>query len=126
VNNPLFVYGTLKSGSNHEFAVRLRQASEFISAGRVQGSLYRIAHYPGWVEDSSGGWVTGEIWRPHEPDALLAMLDEYEGREYTRVIRHIDTAGSAGDGSLECWVYLYSASIEGKEQIISGNWPVGS
>jgi len=146
---PLFVYGTLRSESDHEFARLLRGASDFVSVGRVRGSLYRIAQYPGWVEEESLGgplpygrgseagsvhfegsviqsrdrkgpdrWVTGEIWKPHEPASLLATLDRYEGPEYNRVVRSVDTP----QGPADCWAYLYVASIQGKERIISGNW----
>jgi gamma-glutamylcyclotransferase (GGCT)/AIG2-like uncharacterized protein YtfP len=119
VDYPLFVYGTLRSESDHEYARLLRGVSEFVSAGRLRGSLYRVAHYPGWVEDGDpDGWVHGEIWRPRHAATLLPKLDFYEGPEYRRVIRAIDTSA----GPVDSWVYLYAASIEGKERIISGDW----
>ena len=117
---PLFVYGTLRRGHQNEFARLLHGASDFVSMGRVRGKLYRIAHYPGCVEDDGDGWVTGEIWRPRSE--LLQRLDEYEGAEYQRVSRMIEMA----EGPVECWVYLYVASIEGKPVIESGDWVDGS
>lgn len=114
---PLFVYGTLRSGSGNHFAQLLEAASDFVATGRVRGSLYRIAHYPGWVEDSDG-WVQGEIRQPRDSGALLRELDEYEGEEYRRVLRVVETA----DASRECWVYLFEASIEDKTRIFSGDW----
>jgi gamma-glutamylcyclotransferase (GGCT)/AIG2-like uncharacterized protein YtfP len=123
VEYPLFVYGTLRGGSDNDFARRLQAECEFIATGRLRGSLYRIAHYPGCVEESESAngadaWVTGEIWRPRESQALLEALDNYEGEEYRRVLRSVETA----EGPAVCWVYLYAASIEGKQRIISGDW----
>ena len=114
---PLFVYGTLRSGSGNAFARLLQETSDFAGMGRVRGSLYRIAHYPGWVEDSNG-WVTGEIWLPRDAGSLLVELDEYEGLDYRRLTRAIESANGARD----CWVYLYVRSIEGKPRMISGDW----
>ena len=120
---PLFVYGTLRSGSGHAFARLLSETSDFVGTGRLRGSLYRIAHYPGWVEDL-GGWVKGEVWQPRDSSAirstgsLLGELDEYEGPEYRRITRTIETE----IGPRECWVYLYVSSIEGKPRLISGDW----
>ena len=114
---PLFVYGTLRSGSGHAFARLLESASEFVAAGRLRGSLYRIAHYPGWVEDSDG-WVRGEIWQPRDAGSLLRELDEYEGPDYRRLVRGVETTARL----IECWVYLYTKSVEGKPRIHSGDW----
>jgi gamma-glutamylcyclotransferase (GGCT)/AIG2-like uncharacterized protein YtfP len=128
VDYPLFVYGTLRSGSESEFARRLHDSSEFVSTGRVRGCLYRIATYPGCVEEEcvensdgsndSNTWVTGEIWRPRENRTLLETLDRYEGPEYRRVVRTVETP----EAPVDCWVYLYIASIDGKQRIISGDW----
>ena len=117
---PLFVYGTLRRGHDNEFARLLHGASEFVCGGRVRGKLYQIAHYPGWVEvpDSSDSWVTGELWSPRNAEQLLQRLDEYEGTEYQRVARTIETPG----GPVECWVYLYVAPVTGKSLVTSGDW----
>lgn len=114
---PLFVYGTLRRGSGNAFARLLQDTSDFVATGRVRGSLYRIAEYPAWVEDSDG-WVTGEIWQPRDAGSLLRELDEYEGAEYRREIRNVETEA----GARECWVYLYVRSTEGKIRLFSGDW----
>ncbi len=121
MDHPLFVYGTLRKGSGDEFASLLESASDFVATGCVRGSLYRIAHYPGWVEDSDG-WVQGEIRQPRDSGSLLHELDEYEGPDYRRVLRVMETDG----GPLQCWVYLYSRSIEGKSRVVSGDWLIGN
>ncbi len=116
MDHPLFVYGTLRGGSDNEYARLLQAESEFVTTGRLRGALYRIAHYPGWVENSEG-WVVGEIWRPRST-AVIEILDAYEGAEYQRVTREVETV----DGPVRCWVYLFVASIAGKPVIPSGDW----
>jgi gamma-glutamylcyclotransferase (GGCT)/AIG2-like uncharacterized protein YtfP len=122
---PLFVYGTLRRGHDNEYARLLAEASDFVCTGRVRGTLYRIAHYPGCVEDGlPDRWVAGEIWRPDSDetaDRLLKSLDAYEGREYTRASRIVETAG----GPVECWIYLYTDPVAGKTEIESGDWLAG-
>ena len=88
---PLFVYGTLRRGSEKAFARLLHETSDYVAAGRLRGSLYQIgAAYPGWVEDSSD-WVVGDIFQPRDAGSLLRELDEYEGAEYARVKREVET-----------------------------------
>ena len=114
---PLFVYGTLRSGYGNAFARLLHDTSDFVSTGRLRGSLYRIGHYAGWVEDSDG-WVTGEIWQPRDSGSVLGELDEYEGAEYRRLIRTVE----ASEGPRQCWVYLYVSPLDGKPRLLSGDW----
>ena len=114
---PLFVYGTLRRGSEHAFARLLRETSEFVCPGRLRGSLYSIANYPGWVEDSDD-FVLGDIFQPRDAGSLMRELDEYEGPEYERVLRMVQTA----TGPRECWVYLYKEAVAGKSRLISGDW----
>ena len=114
---PLFVYGTLRSGSEHAFARLLRETSDLVCTGRLRGSLYRIAGYPGWVEDSQD-FVTGEVFQPRDAGSLMMELDEYEGSEYQRVRRMVETAS----GERECWVYLYVEPVDDKSRLISGDW----
>ena len=117
---PLFVYGTLRRGSSNAFARLLRETCEFVATGRLRGSLYRIAAYPGWVEDPGGGgdWVVGDVYQPRDAGSLLRELDEYEGPEYARVRRAVETT----EGPRECWVYLYIISVAGKAKVLSGDW----
>ena len=114
---PLFVYGTLRNGSEHAFARLLRETSDLVGPGRLRGSLYRIAGYPGWVEDSEA-FVTGDIFQPRDAGSLMRELDEYEGPEYERVRRMVETTS----GERECWVYLYIQPVDGKSRLISGDW----
>ena len=118
MDHPLFVYGTLRSGSDHAFARLLRETSEYVCTGRLRGSLYRVASYPGWVEDSSSGWIIGEIYQPRDSGSLLRELDEYEGSDYERVKRVVETEA----GPRECWVYRFIGPVDGAAPVPSGDW----
>jgi gamma-glutamylcyclotransferase (GGCT)/AIG2-like uncharacterized protein YtfP len=80
----LFVYGTLRSAFDNRYAKLLRARAELVGPAAVPGSIFRIAHYPGYRPEPAGT-VHGEVYRLTEPEALLRILDQYEGAEYERV-----------------------------------------
>ena len=77
----LFVYGTLLSGFENPFARILAAETEFLGCGYLRGRLYRVTpRFPGLVLSEDPGDVAhGEIYRLGDPDALLALFDDYEG-----------------------------------------------
>jgi gamma-glutamylcyclotransferase (GGCT)/AIG2-like uncharacterized protein YtfP len=102
----LFVYGTLKRGSPNRHAERLARSAEFLGLARVRGRLYRLRPYP-WIrlQPLVNKWVSGEVFRLHDPSRLLRELDRYEGREFRRV----RADAIFPDGSrLPCWIYEYA------------------
>jgi gamma-glutamylcyclotransferase (GGCT)/AIG2-like uncharacterized protein YtfP len=111
----LFVYGTLRQGSNNKFARLLAEQAHFVGPARVRGRLYDFGRYPG--ARSEDGSIVGEIFRLDKPDKLLATLDDYEGPEYERSIAPAHT----DDGTVDCWIYWYKGSVRG-ESIASGDW----
>ncbi|MGD9810467.1 MAG: gamma-glutamylcyclotransferase [Sphingobium sp.] len=122
----LFVYGTLRRGCDTAHAHGLEEACDWAGPARVQGRLYRIAWYPGFVFDPLAGWVTGDLLRMRDPAAVLAGLDLYEEtgpgvaepQEYRREIIEVERQGSP----VEAWVYLYNRPVEGASLIASGDW----
>jgi gamma-glutamylcyclotransferase (GGCT)/AIG2-like uncharacterized protein YtfP len=112
----LFVYGTLRQGSNNKFARLLVERAHFVGPARVQGRLYDFGRYPGARPEN--GSIVGEIFRLGEPDKLLATLDDYEGPEYERAITPAHTHNG---GTVDCWIYWYVGSVRG-EIIASGDW----
>jgi gamma-glutamylcyclotransferase (GGCT)/AIG2-like uncharacterized protein YtfP len=111
----LFVYGTLRRGSDHPMALRLAKCATWVSAGTINGRLYRAGEYPGLVLDPGGSLVAGDLFRLHDPAAMLAQIDTYEEagpdfpapQEYIRNALPIVTP----TGTVTAWVYCY-------------NWPV--
>ena len=116
----LFVYGTLRVGSNNENAARLARQSRHIGRGSVRGRLYRVAHYPGLALPlSDTELVTGDVFDGVTAD-LLRELDEYEGDGYRRDLAEVSM--EAGGGSLAAYLYRYVLPTDGLEWIPSGDW----
>jgi gamma-glutamylcyclotransferase (GGCT)/AIG2-like uncharacterized protein YtfP len=115
----LFVYGTLRRGSDNKFARLLAARAEFSGPARVPGRLYDFGRYPGArYADQPDQWVIGEVFHLDEPAKLLAALDDYEGLEYERAL----VSATLDDGrSIECCIYWYVGSVPG-EIIASGDW----
>lgn len=124
----LFVYGTLRLGSQNPHAAFLHECCTHAGRGTITGRLYRIGYYPGVLLDPGGVQVLGDIFAlpPGEERAgLLQQLDHYEGvdrpeadAEYLREPVQVQTAS----GEVLCWVYLYNHSVAGKPEITSGDF----
>jgi len=126
MDNLLFVYGTLMQPDN-EFAVYLNSNCNFLSRGRVRGTLYDIGDYPGLIINTKvTSIVHGNVYKMNVPAEILKQLDFYEGvgpdeeqpNLYTREIRSIQT----DNGSVEAWVYIYNLPVTGYKLISSGNY----
>lgn len=124
----LFVFGTLLSGYDHPMARLLGQSAELIGEASYRGKLYLVRHYPGMVaSDDPADLVFGELYRMHDPDALLRTLDSYEGctpdrpqpHEYLRARITVELS----DGrAVETWTYLYNHPITHLPRIASGRF----
>ena len=96
----LFVYGTLKRGmGNQHYLQRCtfqRQASAF-------GILLHLGGYPGFIPETTGMSISGELWTIPDEKAL-ERLDALEGHPnyYTR--QRISIAGGS-----ECWTYVFTS-----------------
>jgi gamma-glutamylcyclotransferase (GGCT)/AIG2-like uncharacterized protein YtfP len=107
----LFVYGTLRTGSGHPMANRLRVGAKHVGKGSTPGMLYDFGSYPGAVFVSEEKCrVIGDVFVLNAP-RLLEDLDKYEGvgqggnaweHFYERVA--IEVALDRG-GALEAWAY---------------------
>jgi gamma-glutamylcyclotransferase (GGCT)/AIG2-like uncharacterized protein YtfP len=103
----LFVYGTLRSEFDNRYALLLRARAELVGKAVVPGSIYKIAHYPGYRPEPAGV-VQGEVYRVDSE--LLGVLDEYEGSEYERVIVE------------GMWIYQYRVQPAPRTRIASGDF----
>ena len=111
----LFVYGTLRRGSDNKFALMLADRAQFVGPARVPGLLYDFGRYPGAVRSHQGDhWIQGEVHRFDDPE-LMPLLDEYEGPEFERAMVSVTT------GIRECWIYWYVGPETGR-LIASGDW----
>jgi gamma-glutamylcyclotransferase (GGCT)/AIG2-like uncharacterized protein YtfP len=88
----------------------LAERGTFIGDAQVQGSLYDLGRYPGAKPSNES--IQGEIFEID--DALLAILDEYEGPEFERAI--VPTSRN-----IDCWIYWYVGTNPGRP-VASGDW----
>ncbi|KIZ39029.1 MULTISPECIES: gamma-glutamylcyclotransferase family protein [Rhodopseudomonas] len=134
----LFVYGTLMRGFDHPMARLLSGHADYLGTACARGRLYLARHYPGLVTSANGAdLVWGELFRLHQPHALLAQLDDYEGcgpndpapAEYRREVCPV-TLGDGGEragealavASTEAWTYLYNWPVAHLPLIASGRF----
>ncbi len=76
----LFVYGTLRVGSLHPMAHRLRAGATLLGRGSTAGVLYDLGVYPGATFSAiERGRVVGEVYAVRHGSRLIAELDSYEG-----------------------------------------------
>jgi gamma-glutamylcyclotransferase (GGCT)/AIG2-like uncharacterized protein YtfP len=105
----LFVYGTLRSEFDNPYAKLLRSQAELVGPATVLGSIFKIAHYPGYRPEPNGV-VHGELYRLKDPAATFQVLDAYEGDEYERVLLKIG------------WIYQYRTQPPDWVRIVSGDF----
>ncbi len=110
----LFVYGTLRKGSNHAMQRVLAQQSQYIGEGRIDADLFDLGNYPGIVLGLIGyRQALGDLraLNPGEEMEILALLDEYEGcaphdpepHEYRRQRIRVTTPNGE---NVEAWAYV--------------------
>ena len=105
----LFVYGTLRSEFDNRYARLLRKAATMAGKSTVRGSIYRVRHFPAF-RPAPDGEVRGELYRLHQPEATLQILDDYEGEEFERVIVN------------DSWIYQYRMQPPENTRIESGDF----
>ncbi len=118
----LFVYGLLRKGINHPMSMSLSKQAIHIGSGSVKGKVFLIDDYPGMVVGRNySTHVTGDIYGFNDPD-LWKDLDQFEevnvSDEYQRQVIEVEFSGQI----LNCWTYVYQRSIDGLEEIPSGDF----
>ena len=118
----LFVYGTLRSG-NRPFDEFLSESALYVEPATLRDhALYGAGLAYPYVAVARGYTVVGEVvtiaaraW----PD-LAAVLDEYEGPEYTRVQVVVETSG--GQVTANSYRALPHIDLDVANRIDSGDW----
>ena len=104
----------------------LLQCADYLEDTTVQGSLYLIENYPGYIPHGSGE-VHGELWNVHLPDRLFPLLDVYEDvnirhqelGEYRRELMWVNTKNR---GLVKAWIYIYQGPVNSKKKLNSGQF----
>jgi gamma-glutamylcyclotransferase (GGCT)/AIG2-like uncharacterized protein YtfP len=124
----LFVYGTLLSSFDNEFARLLVRSGTLLGRARIPARLYRFDHYPAAVLSTvPGEWVIGELYRLDDPAATLAALDAYEdagpAAEPPALFLRTETIATLDDATqLPTWVYVYNRPVTESRRILSGDY----
>ena len=125
---PLFVYGTLRRGSDHPNAARLARESAWLGTATLTGTLYRVSWHPALVLEGDDT-VTGDLLRLTDPTTSLPWLDAFEScgpddpppHDYRREMAEVMTA----DGAVPAMVYVWNLPLDGLERMASGDWLAG-
>lgn len=120
----LFVYGSLRRGTEQSSALRrgvgneyarfLEMNGTYIGPGTAEGRLIMLSKYPGFVDGK--GKVLGDLYQVNT--VTLKKLDTHEGFEFERLKREV----VGPDGPVDAWIYVYKFSPTGKPRIESGDW----
>ncbi|ODS00724.1 hypothetical protein AUC68_14185 [Methyloceanibacter methanicus] len=105
----IFVYGTLRQGSNHPMARRLAAQARHVGQARATGKLYDMGWYPAALFDENAPTrIIGDVFALPPGDRLLAELDAYEHGDpnYARISLDVSLIGGGG---ILAWTYGVSA-----------------
>ena len=125
----LFVYGTLMRGYVHPMAKLLSANADFLGEVSCRGRLYMVKHYPGMtLSDDAADIVHGEVYRLHQPEALIREFDMYEAcgegfAEPTQYVRQmLPVTLEQGGETVEVWTYIYNWPVTELKRIESGRF----
>jgi gamma-glutamylcyclotransferase (GGCT)/AIG2-like uncharacterized protein YtfP len=117
----LFVYGTLKRRHGNN---RLLEGSKFIRNATAFGVLLHLGGFPGFLPETTGMAVMGEIWEvPDKP--TLDQIDQLEGHPHHYIRQKIFIGGGE-----EVYTYVYNQYFQAQSQgsprafhmVASGDW----
>ena len=101
----IFVYGTLREGSNHPMARRLSARARHVGKARAFGRLYDMGWYPAALfDDNESTRIIGDVFAMPPGGRLLSEIDAYEYGDpsYTRFPRNVSLIGG---GEVLAWAY---------------------
>ncbi len=121
----LFVYGTLKRSVSNPVGAMMRSHAVYLAEAIIAGRLYDLGPFPGLILEDSGTAVYGELYKITHPDALLALLDAYEGCGHGDPFPHdfarVEATVRDTDGvDYRAWVYVYQQQVDGGQMIPTG------
>jgi gamma-glutamylcyclotransferase (GGCT)/AIG2-like uncharacterized protein YtfP len=129
VKQRIFVYGTLRSGSQNKFFNLLKSNSKRIGPGKLNARLYDLGQYPGAKPGKDGREITvGDVYEIEQKrwSELIDKLDEYEGfdadnPDNSEYIRKEETI-KMGAKNVTAWIYWYNLPLRGRRPIKMGDY----
>lgn len=121
----IFVYGTLKRSVANPMGAMMRAHASYVAEAIIAGRIYDLGPYPGLVLEDCGTAVYGEIYEIQRPNALLALLDAYEGcseedRQPHEFVRVEATVRDTDGIDYRAWVYVYQGAVDPSWVLQSG------
>lgn len=117
----IFVYGTLRKGASNDLSKK--PDAEHVGWDLISGKLFNVSWFPGVknVPDKYAGkegpnTIQGDVFRL-KSESIIRALDSYEG--YPSLYGRKQTTTATGE---TVWVYTYNMSVDGKQEITSGDW----
>jgi len=128
LTNLLFVYGSLLPDLGHPMSRWLAASADRLGEAKTSGKLVDLGEYPGLVlAEGEGKEVFGQLFRLHNPEVVLKVLDEYEGigsdsmdEAYSRHVIPVQWAGE----EINAQAYIYVGQIIGKPLVVSGDYRI--
>ena len=127
-NGQLFVYGSLRSGFQHEVYAYISRYFTLVAEGKVKGLLYDMGSYPAAVPTEQAAYIVGELYRINHTDEFpwaMAQLDDYEGLHTENgeapLYRREKTTILTANGRTEAWVYWFNGDTSNRPVIESGD-----
>ena len=122
----VFFYGTLMSAFKRDGRSRIDAKLTPVGRGSIGATLFDLGIYPAAIP-SSDSRVIGEVHRMVDADAVLAVLDEFEGvrpnEPDSSLYVRVETPVTLEDGSVaQAWAYFYNAPLGRARRIESGDY----
>lgn len=121
----IFVYGTLKRSITNPIGAMMRTHANYLAEAIIAGKLYDLGPYPGLVLEDCGMAVYGELYEIVHPNALIELLDAYEGcgkdDPYPHQFCRVEATVRDTDGlDYRAWVYVYQGQIKHESLLPTG------
>jgi gamma-glutamylcyclotransferase (GGCT)/AIG2-like uncharacterized protein YtfP len=124
----LFVYGSLRSGFQHQAYQYLSQYFHLLGDAVVKGKLFDKGDFPVAIATTEEKFITGELYELNTPGEFswaIGQLDDYEGLnvEEGETALYKREAVIVYHNNQQCiaWIYWYNGNPEGLPLIASGD-----
>lgn len=127
-NYNLFVYGSLRSGFQHEAYQYMAQYFTLIGPATVKGILFDNGEYPIALPTTEDKFIHGELYtitRPEEFSYIIGQIDDYEGvnaeEGETALYKRETATVYCNSQQHNAWVYWFTGNAHGLPQIVHGD-----
>jgi gamma-glutamylcyclotransferase (GGCT)/AIG2-like uncharacterized protein YtfP len=124
----LFVYGSLRSGFQHEAYQYLAKYFHLVGDARVKGKLYDMGEYPVALPTEEERFIIGELYEINnaaEFSYAIGQLDDYEGifpeEGESNWYKRASVTVYCNNQQSTAWIYWFDGSADNLPEIASGD-----